>query len=101
MKIDISQENFGILCICALRYCHGRKTYMPKLVQEICEKHLSEFSNSDLRTMLDDCLFQKDFNLYGDVLIDKPNWLKWQEKLLKEAKNRNMEVSRYAKSDEW
>jgi hypothetical protein len=79
MKIDISQEDFGMLCICAIRYCHGRKTYMPSLIQGIVRQHLSEFSDKDISIMIDDCDFQRRANLYGDSLIDKPDWLKWQQ----------------------
>lgn len=86
----ISQEDFGKLCICAIRYCHGRETYMPSLVQEICGNHLKDISDKDLRIMLDDCHFQDSMNLYGDERIDKPGWLRWREKLLKELERRKV-----------
>ena len=89
MKIEISEEDFGTLCICAIRYCHGRKTYMPGLVQEICAGHLKELSDKDISVMLEDCEFQKKMELYGDERIDKPGWLKWKEILLKEKERRN------------
>lgn len=47
MKIEIGKESFGTLCICAIRYCHGRQTYMPGLVQEICAGHLKELSDEN------------------------------------------------------
>ena len=56
-KINISQEDFGTLCICAIRYCQGRQTYMPSLVQGIVREHLSELSDRDIQVMLDDCEF--------------------------------------------
>ena len=28
MIVDIEQEDFGMLCACAIRYCQGRETYM-------------------------------------------------------------------------
>lgn len=90
MKIDISQDNFGALCICATRYCRGRQTYMPSLVQGIVREHLSELSNRDIRVMLGDCKLQDDMNLYGDPNIDKPNWLRWREDLEKEYARRRM-----------
>jgi hypothetical protein len=34
-SIKLDQENFGTLAICAIRYCQGRQTYMPSLVQGI------------------------------------------------------------------
>jgi len=89
MKIEISQEDFGTLCICAIRYCQGRQTYMPSLVQSIVRQHFDEFSDRDLAVMIDDCRFQKNMNLYGDEMIDKPGWLKWKEDLLEERERRN------------
>lgn len=94
MRIDIGQREFGTLCICALRYCHGRKTYMPSLVQQIVGGHLREISRSDLQVMLDDCDFQRRMCLYGDEKIDKPDWLRWEQKV----KN---EIERRRRRDEW
>ena len=88
MTINISQEDFGTLCICAIRYCQGRQTYMPSLVQSICRQHFNDFSDKDIGVMLDDCDFQERMNLYGDERIDKPDWMKWKEDLLKEKSRR-------------
>lgn len=87
MKIDIERDDFGTLCICALRYCHGRQTYMPSLVQEIVREHLKEFTDYDIDVMVEDCEFQRRMNLYGDEKIDKLNWLAW-EKLVKSERDR-------------
>lgn len=91
MTIDISQEAFGTLCICALRYCHGRQTYMPGLVQRIIRPHLREIDDKDLAVMIDDCDFQARMHLYGDERIDKPGWLKWEEDLIAERERRTDE----------
>ena len=88
MTINISQEDFGTLCICAIRYCQGRQTYMPSLVQGICRQHFNDFSDKDISVMIDDCGFQERMNLYGDERIDKPDWMKWKEDLLKEKSRR-------------
>lgn len=88
MRIDIGQREFATLCICALRYCHGRKTYMPSLVQRIVGGHLKEISRSDLQVMLDDCDFQRRMNLYGNEKIDKPDWLRWEQKVKNEIERR-------------
>jgi len=73
MSIEISQEDFGTLCICALRYCHGRHTYMPSLVQEIVCKHFQTLSEKDLKVIADDEKFQREFNLFGDK-YDRVDW---------------------------
>ena len=87
MKIEIGQQDFGTLCICALRYCHGRRTYMPSLVQEIVGKHMSELSDRDIQVMLEDCDFQRRMELYGDE-CDRIDWLKWEQKVRDEQKER-------------
>lgn len=39
MKTD---KDFGIICLCALRYCFGRKTYMPSLVVDFIKRNWKE-----------------------------------------------------------
>lgn len=87
-SIKLGQEHFGTLAICAIRYCQGRQTYMPSLVQGILKPHLKELSDKDLSVMLDDCEFQERMNLYGSDTIDKPDWLAWKEALLAEKESR-------------
>lgn len=85
--INIDKENFATLYICAIRYCHGRKTYMPSLVMEIVERHLPELSDRDIKVMYDDCRFMNPSD-YGDEIIDKPNWLKWEQTVKEEMERR-------------
>ena len=73
MTIDIDEEDFGTLCICALRYCHGRRTYMPSLVQRIVMAHFKDLSDRTLNVIADDEQFQSDMNLFGDM-CDKVDW---------------------------
>lgn len=89
--MKISQENFGTLCICAIRYCHGRQTYMPSLVQGIVAPRLKELSDKDLAVVLDDCNFQRTMHLYGDETIDKPGWLLFEQKVHEEVARREKE----------
>lgn len=84
----IEQEDLGTLMICAIRYCHGRETYMPSLVQGICSAYLQEISDKDLQVMIDDCVFQDNMNMYGDPVIDKPGWIRFHEKLEAEKRRR-------------
>ena len=86
--MNISQEDFATLAICAIRYCHGRQTYMPDLVRSIIRPHLKELSDKDLGVMIEDCEFQARMKLYGDERIDKPGWLKWAEELRVEKERR-------------
>lgn len=82
MNIDIKQEDFGTLCVCALRYCHGRRTYMPSLVQGIVMTHFKDLSDYDLRVIAEDERFQSGMNLWGDE-CDKADW-QWFYKILRE-----------------
>lgn len=50
--------------------------------------HLKEFSDKDIGVMIQDCEFQANMNMFGDVHIDKPGWLKWAQRVQEEAKRR-------------
>lgn len=78
--VEISQEDFGTLCVCALRYCHGRRTYMPDLVQSIVKAHFKDLSDKDLGVIANDEQFQASANLWGDP-CDKTEWQKFYEAL--------------------
>ena len=93
--IDISQNDFGTLCVCALRYCHGRRTYMPSLVQSIVMAHFDDLSDRDLQAIADDERFQFEMSLWGDV-CDKEDWKNFYQVLKdyrkwKGEKNERME----------
>lgn len=85
---NITTKDFGTLAICAIRYCHGRQTYMPDLVRDIIAPHLYEISDNDLTVMIEDCDFQERMHLYGDERIDKPDWLRWKTELIAEKERR-------------
>lgn len=89
---EINKHDFGTLAICAIRYCQGRQTYMPSLVQEIIKSHIDMVDDKDLHVMIEDCEFQERCNLYGDERIDKPDWLRWKEFLSEERKKREGDV---------
>lgn len=88
----LEKDDFGTLAICAVRYCHGRQTYMPDLVRSIVRPRLKELSDKDLNVMIEDCDFQEWMNLYGDERIDKPGWLRWKADLIAERERRSDET---------
>ena len=90
MNINITEKDFGTLCICAIRYCHGRRTYMPTEVQRIVGQHLNRISDIDLQVMIEDCDFQRRFDLYG-AECDKKDWLEWEQRLINEKAKRESE----------
>lgn len=87
--ITLSQKDFGTLAICAIRYCHGRMSYMPDLVRGIIRPNLDRISDKDLGIMLDDCEFQRQTEMYGDEKIDKPGWIEWENELKAEKERRS------------
>ena len=86
----MNPTDFATLAICAIRYCHGRQTYMPSLVQGIVRPHLRELEDRDLAVLLQDCEMMSDFD-FGDPGIDKPGWMRWHEDLKKEKERREHE----------
>ena len=87
-EVSLSIPDFGILAICAIRYCHGRMTYMPDMVRDIIRPHLDRISDKDLGVMIEDCEFQRLTDMYGNERIDKPAWLKWYDELKAERERR-------------
>lgn len=87
--VNVHLENFGLLAICAIRYCQGRQTYMPSMVQDIIKTHIKDITNRDLATLIEDCKFQERMNLYGDEHIDKPKWLEFRLMLINEKMRRS------------
>lgn len=87
-KIMLDDEDMGTLCICALRYCMGRETYMPSLVIGICTGLLPTFDDRDLYVMLRDCEFVFESRRWGDDYIDRPTWEQWVERLKEEMARR-------------
>ena len=88
MKTTISKEDFGLLCVCAIRYCMGRETYMPELIQGIVKENLKNITDKDLGVMISDCEWQKDVGMYGDPYMDKPGWQLFAKKLKEEQERR-------------
>lgn len=85
-SIELSDEDFGAVLNCAIRYCIGRETYMPSLVIEFIRPLLPYVSNRTL-----DC-FERDVreaDYYGDFEIDKLLWIRFLDEVQSEIKKRN------------
>lgn len=78
--ININSEDFGLLCFCALRHCHGRKTYMPSVIQKIVSEHFDDLDESILTAIEQDEYFQETMDLWGDD-YDKEDWRKFYRAL--------------------
>ena len=87
--IDPTDENFGLILNCAVRYSIGRRTYVPSSVCEFITPLLSELSN---RTLW--CL-EKDIagtDSYGDEEIDRPVWMRFLADVRHEINRRSNNV---------
>ena len=89
--MEITNEDFGTLSVCAIRYCQGRETYMPSLVQGIVKSHIAEISNKDLQVLINDCDSQAQWGNYGSD-FDKKNWLDYRDFLTAEQKRRGVQI---------
>lgn len=86
--MKITDEDFGILAVCSIRYCQGRMSYMPSLVRRIIQGHIEEVTDKDLQVLINDCEYQANMQLWGDEQIDKQGWLEWKDFLIKEQNRR-------------
>lgn len=82
-------DEFGTICICAVRYALGRETYMPTLVQDFVKRHINELSTGTLEIMRCDVMEADSmWGGYGDEKIDKPGWMCFMAFLEDEIKKR-------------
>ena len=52
-------DDFCDICICAVRYSLGRRTYMPSIVTSYISKHIDKFNDSKLS------ILERDINEHG------------------------------------
>ena len=91
-SFKLTKTDFGTLCICALRYCYGRETYMPDLVRGIVRPFLRDLEDRELSVMIDDYDFYKRVHLLGDERIDRHGWEQWEKELQAERARREEET---------
>lgn len=78
-------DDFCLVCICAVRYCLGRRTYMPWSVMSFIKQFLPALSDNTLYVMARD-IAETD-NL-GDTEIDAPMWTEFLTAIKQELKRR-------------
>lgn len=72
MLMDLADDDFGAVINCAIRYCLGRRTYMPGLVCGYVRPLLPYLSDKTLCCMERDI---RDAPSYGDV-CDVDTWMR-------------------------
>ena len=85
--IDLCDDDFGAILNCAVRYAMGRQSYMPYLVTEFITPLLPHISDKTIWCFQRDL---QDCTDWGDVMIDKPTWMRFQEAVKAEAKRREL-----------
>lgn len=95
-------EDFGTICLCAMRYALGRETYMPGLVQDYIRGHIGEIYSGTVEIMIRD-IDEADkitehtmpdghilkFDGLGDTKIDRPGWERFRAFLREKLKEKN------------
>lgn len=89
ISVKVDAQDFGTVCICALRYAMGRETYMPSLVRDFVRPLLNRLPDKTLAVMINDSEEQERMHLWGSESIDKPGWVKWKQELLAEKERRS------------
>lgn len=82
------KEDFELIYNCAVRYCIGRQTYMPRVIQRVIKPLLPELENRTLIIMRSDI---RDAGYWGDETIDKPGWMQFLADIEAELERRRKE----------
>lgn len=88
-EIDISDELFGCIFNCAVRYACGRQTYMPYLVINELLPLLPYLSRKTLQYFDQDLTNAKYETGYGDPNIDEPMWISFHNAVREERRLRS------------
>lgn len=88
MKVVEIDEDFGVVLNCAIRYCLGRQTYMPRLVTDFIRPLLPHLDDKTLRVMRVDITIAES---YGNETIDKPIWMRFLDDIEQEICRRKEE----------
>lgn len=51
---QFEDSDFGLICICTMRYALSTKSYVPRVVRQYITKNNQLISNNDLKVMFDD-----------------------------------------------
>jgi len=90
-SIDVSDDFFGTILNCAVRYAIGRQSYMPRLVVDFITPLIPRLSGKTLWCFDKDITDQKYCGGYGDPKIDEPLWMRFHEAVRAERTKRGEE----------
>ena len=91
-EIDLSDDDFGVILNCAVRYAIGRQTYMPSLVTGFIKPLIPYLNDKTLWCFDEDIKRQEKWpGGYGDPRIDKPTWMNFWDAIKTEIARRDQE----------
>lgn len=86
--VDPTNDDFGAVCNCAVRYCFGRRSYMPSLVCRYIISLLPELTDNTLECFERDISERKRTGFdFGDS-CDYETWDAFYKAVCKEIKGR-------------
>lgn len=91
-RIDISDDNFGLILNCAVRYAIGRQSYAPGVVIDFIRPLLPYVNERTLYVFDQDITEKKYMGGYGDKRIDEPLWMKFHRDVISEEEKRGMDL---------
>lgn len=100
--LDPTNDFFGCLLNCAVRYAVGRRTYMPGLVIDEITPLLPQLSDKTLWCFDQDLTDAAHMGGYGDPQIDAPKWHRFHDAVRAERTKRgdNLYQSYWEQKDE-
>lgn len=87
-KIPISNDDFGLVLNCAVRYALGRQTYVPKAIIDFTTPLLPYLNDKTLGCFRSDITYHEVHGSLGNPLIDVPHWLEFKESVISEIGRR-------------
>lgn len=86
--IRVEDDEFGLVLNCAVRYCLGRRTYMPSSVIRFITPLIPQLTTRTLYVFKEDIEKREGHGGYGDENIDKPDWMKFLDEVSREIQKR-------------
>ena len=90
--IEPSDDFFGAILNCAVRYAIGRETYMPGLVIDFITPLIPYLNDKTLWCFDQDVTDARWSGGYGHPDIDEPGWMRFHEAVRAERTRRGHEL---------
>lgn len=88
-NITVSNDDFGAVCNCAIRYCLGRRSYMPALVIDFIAPHIQHLSDKTIWCLKSDIEKYKESGGDFGYDFDEKKWMEFLDLVNTEYDRRN------------